>query len=216
MVEHQALAALVDKVDGDIRSCLTTLMFLHTQKKEVLAKDIERLAVGRKDITKSFFDVWDTTFRLPRSKAGRRSLGGAMGVSAAGRDIYSRLDTLMIAQDQDFILQGCHENLYCHSRGYDILNKLSSSLDWISSSDCISRKALLTGSFGLKRYMQTSLGAVHSLMACPEKPKIDFPREHTRVRQEKDQHESLLGSWRIGTSPRLAASLTSGIAVTDI
>ncbi|KAK8548044.1 hypothetical protein V6N12_060971 [Hibiscus sabdariffa] len=53
-----ALTALAEFTDCDIRSCLNTLQFLHKKKEALNVMDISSQVVGRKDISKSAFDIW--------------------------------------------------------------------------------------------------------------------------------------------------------------
>ncbi|OMO99864.1 hypothetical protein CCACVL1_03577 [Corchorus capsularis] len=53
-----ALTALAEYTECDIRSCLNTLQFLNKKKEALNVMDISSQVVGRKDMSKSAFDIW--------------------------------------------------------------------------------------------------------------------------------------------------------------
>ena len=61
-VDARTLGALADIVDCDIRSALNTLQFVHTKGEKLTAASLNSLAVGRKDVEKSRFQIWDAVF----------------------------------------------------------------------------------------------------------------------------------------------------------
>ena len=54
----QALAALCEGTEADIRSCLNTLQFLSRRCQHVRLGDVQSAAAGRKDVTRSAFSLW--------------------------------------------------------------------------------------------------------------------------------------------------------------
>ena len=63
-----SLLALGEKAEFDIRSCLATLYFLKTQKRQLRYGDIVNMNIGQKDTHKSLFQVWTDIFHIPRPK----------------------------------------------------------------------------------------------------------------------------------------------------
>ncbi|KAL0366754.1 UNVERIFIED_CONTAM: Chromosome transmission fidelity protein 18 [Sesamum radiatum] len=53
-----ALSALAEYTECDIRSCLNTLQFLNKKKEILNMMEISSQVVGRKDTSKSAFDIW--------------------------------------------------------------------------------------------------------------------------------------------------------------
>ena len=62
-----ALLALCEKSDHDIRSCLATLYFLKSQKRQLRYGDIVNLNIGQKDVHKSLFQVPSSSTVGPRA-----------------------------------------------------------------------------------------------------------------------------------------------------
>lgn len=54
-VDMSTMLALCEKAEQDIRSCLATLYFLKTKKKQLRYSDIVNLTIGQKDNHKSLF-----------------------------------------------------------------------------------------------------------------------------------------------------------------
>ena len=81
----QALGALCDRTDCDIRSCLNTLQFL-TRKhgNRITLRTIESLAVGAKDTTRGAFTLWNDMLQA-RMPACLRDGGGMMSMGMGQR-----------------------------------------------------------------------------------------------------------------------------------
>ena len=63
----QALAALCEGTEQDMRACLNTLQFLARRCLRVQLADVEGAAIGQKDISRSAFTLWQ---RLLSGKVG--------------------------------------------------------------------------------------------------------------------------------------------------
>jgi chromosome transmission fidelity protein 18 len=61
---RQALMALAEQTDCDVRSCLHTLQFLSRRTRTVRPADIDGARVGQKDVTKNAFAAWQELFWL--------------------------------------------------------------------------------------------------------------------------------------------------------
>ena len=60
--ELQALVALAERADCDVRSCLNTLQFLAKRGQRIKVGDVMTLNMGQKDMTKGAFAVWTQLF----------------------------------------------------------------------------------------------------------------------------------------------------------
>lgn len=65
----QALMALAEQTECDVRSCLHTLQFLSRRQRAVRPADIDAARVGQKDITRNAFSAWQELFWLRVSQA---------------------------------------------------------------------------------------------------------------------------------------------------
>ena len=54
----QALAALCEGTEQDMRACINTLQFLARRCDRVRVADVEGAAIGHKDVTRSAFTLW--------------------------------------------------------------------------------------------------------------------------------------------------------------
>ena len=73
----QALAALVERAQGDVRACLNTLQLLARAGRPVRLADVKAAAAGHKDIAASAFGLWQDLF------SDRVDLGWALESSHA-------------------------------------------------------------------------------------------------------------------------------------
>ncbi|XP_068202844.1 chromosome transmission fidelity protein 18 homolog [Palaemon carinicauda] len=66
------LMALCDKMENDIRGCMSVLQFVKSNKTDLRLNDVDTSAVGQKDYQRSLFNVWHDIFSIPRPKKKRR------------------------------------------------------------------------------------------------------------------------------------------------
>ncbi|KAI8003134.1 hypothetical protein LOK49_LG08G02465 [Camellia lanceoleosa] len=102
-----ALTALAEYTECDIRSCLNTLQFLHKKKETLNMLEISSQMVGRKDTSKSVFDVWKEIFQKRKVKRERKSASGCNSISNEFDFLHSMISN---RGDYDLILDGIHEN----------------------------------------------------------------------------------------------------------
>lgn len=85
----QALQALCDRNDCDIRSCLNTLQFLARRPNgpggRITLSQVRQVAVGTKDTTRSALAIWSDILQT------RRAGGGARRGPTAAADTHREL-----------------------------------------------------------------------------------------------------------------------------
>ncbi|XP_031125690.1 chromosome transmission fidelity protein 18 homolog [Ipomoea triloba] len=67
-----ALTALVEYTECDIRSCLNTLQFLNKKKETLNVLELKSQVVGKKDASKSAFDIWKEIFQKRIAKREKK------------------------------------------------------------------------------------------------------------------------------------------------
>ncbi|KAK2076248.1 hypothetical protein QBZ16_001180 [Prototheca wickerhamii] len=72
--EKSTLRTLAEMAECDVRCCLNTLQFMSRKKECVCLEDLRGLSLGKKDVNRSAFDIWqDLLFtRTPTGRAGER------------------------------------------------------------------------------------------------------------------------------------------------
>ena len=106
----QALMALAEQTECDVRSCLHTLQFLSRRQRAVRPADVDAARVGQKDITKNAFSTWQELFwlRVRRPSAGYPVNSSAdHGSSPAGPGVHGSGSDLASAQ----VLPSC---MFCN------------------------------------------------------------------------------------------------------
>ena len=68
----QALAALCEGTQQDVRACLNTLQLLSRKCTHVRLADVEAAAIGQKDLTRSAFSLWERLLTASVRPACRR------------------------------------------------------------------------------------------------------------------------------------------------
>ena len=82
------LSTLATLAEHDVRTCLNTLQFLHAKlvrgggRAELTEELLLSAPVGRKDVGKSLFQIWDSVFVVPTTRA--RPLAPAADPASAG------------------------------------------------------------------------------------------------------------------------------------
>ncbi|XP_063937571.1 uncharacterized protein LOC108193631 isoform X3 [Daucus carota subsp. sativus] len=103
-----ALTALAEYTECDIRSCLNTLQFLNRKKETLNMIEISSQVVGRKDTSKSFFDIWKEIFQKKRVKQERKASSGCKNVWNEFEYLHSLISN---RGDYDLVMDGIHENI---------------------------------------------------------------------------------------------------------
>ncbi|KAK6145830.1 hypothetical protein DH2020_019699 [Rehmannia glutinosa] len=103
-----ALSALAEYTECDIRSCLNTLQFLNKKKENLNMLEISSQVVGRKDASRSAFDIWKEIFQKRKKKQARKSNNSGSSMSKDFEFLYSMISN---RGDYDLILDGIHENI---------------------------------------------------------------------------------------------------------
>ncbi len=123
-----ALMALCSKADNDIRSCLNTLQFIHSQGKGLSLGLVHSLSVGQKDKNKGFFAIWQEIFKLPLAKkkqyanphevaSGKATLGVSLDGSndknptSMTERFYNVVQLAQSAGDYDKLVQGKNNSI---------------------------------------------------------------------------------------------------------
>ncbi|KAG5531224.1 hypothetical protein RHGRI_025995 [Rhododendron griersonianum] len=103
-----ALTALAEYTDCDIRSCLNTLQFLHKKKEPLNVLEIDSQVVGRKDTSRSVFEIWKEIFQKRKEKRERKVGNGCSSMSKDFEFVHSLISS---RGDYDLIFDGIHENI---------------------------------------------------------------------------------------------------------
>ncbi|CAL5347593.1 unnamed protein product [Camellia sinensis] len=207
-----ALTALAEYTECDIRSCLNTLQFLHKKKETLNMLEISSQMVGRKDTSKSVFDVWKEIFQKRKVKHERKSASGCSSMSNEFDFLHSMISN---RGDYDLILDGIHENtlqLHYHD---PVMQKTVKCLHSLGVSDLFHQYIMRTQRMSLQVYQPSIAITVRSLVAQNEKPNIEWPKSFQRYRTMLMEKMDILRSWHNKILPHISRHMSTKSFVED-
>ncbi|EXC20805.1 Chromosome transmission fidelity protein 18-like protein [Morus notabilis] len=174
-----ALAALADYTECDIRSCLNTLQFLHKKKENLNMLDVSSQVIGRKDMSKSVFDVW-------------KGLTGKVVRSG----------------DYELIMDGVHENILQLPYHDPVMQKTVKCLNCLGISDLLHQYTLRRQQMHLLAYQPALAITVHRSVAQVQRPNIEWPKSYLRYRTMLTEKMDTLRSWYYTIPPYISRHLS--------
>ncbi|KAL1536180.1 chromosome transmission fidelity protein 18 [Salvia divinorum] len=207
-----ALSALAECTECDIRSCLNTLQFLNKKKEMLNVMDISSQVVGRKDATKSAFDVWKEIFQKQKRKSGRSSNNSSNSVSKDFEYLHSLISN---RGDSELILDGIHENIFQLHYVDPLMQKTVQCLDYLGVSDVTHRYIMRTQKMSLLVYQPPIAIFIHRLIAQLERKDIQWPKSLQRHRTILAERIDMFHSWHSGISPYISRHLSTKSFVED-
>ncbi|KAE8076222.1 hypothetical protein FH972_014885 [Carpinus fangiana] len=208
-----ALTALAEYTECDIRSCLNTLQFLNKRNKTLSALEISSQVVGRKDMSKSAFDIWKEIFQRRKKKREIKSDNNSSSMPNEFDILHSLISN---RGDYDLILDGIHENIL-HLHYHDpVMQKTVKCLNSLGVSDLMHQYILRTQKMSLYVYLPPSAITVHHLVAQVQRPNIEWPKSYQRSRTMWLEKMETLRSWHYKIPPYISRHLSTKSFVEDL
>ncbi|XP_044484210.1 chromosome transmission fidelity protein 18 homolog isoform X2 [Mangifera indica] len=207
-----ALTALAEYTECDIRSCLNTLQFLNKKKETLNMFEISSQVVGRKDMSRSAFDIWNEIFQRQKIKRLRKSINN-FGSSSSEFDFLHSL--ISSRGDYDVILDGIHENILQLQYHDPVMQKTVKCLNYLGVSDLVHQYIMSTQQMSLYVYQPPLAITVHLLVAQIQKPNIEWPKSYQRYRTTLMEKRDIFNSWHCKIPPYISRHLTSKSFVED-
>ncbi|CAN8295694.1 unnamed protein product [Cochlearia groenlandica] len=205
------LSALAEYTECDIRCCLNTLQFLNKKNETLNVIDIGSQVVGRKDMSKSLFEIWKEIFNTRKMKRERSS--GASGSEAKNFDF---LHTLVSSRgDYDLIFDGIHENILQLHYHDPVMDKTVSCLNSLGTSDLLHRYIMRTQQMPLYVYFPSLVIPIHRRVAQIQRPAIEWPKSYHRCRTLLVEKQESLRSWHYKMPPSIGRHLSIKSFVED-
>ncbi|KAK3690943.1 hypothetical protein RRG08_021640 [Elysia crispata] len=207
-----ALLALCERTDNDIRSCLNTLQFVRQSNKELTLRDVQTMSVGQKDSQKSLFSLWNDVFTMPRPKKnrfvsiqdlveGKQDTLQVNNISPSAR-FQHILYMCQAAGETDRVMQGIHEN-YLEAKAKDPhLIGLNIATDWLCFADCLNQYIARHQDFSVLKFSAFLPVTFHFLYAAYNPSRVQFPHGQFEAKQKHQKTINLLTSLLSDMTPR--------------
>ncbi|KAK4421722.1 Chromosome transmission fidelity protein 18 [Sesamum alatum] len=208
-----ALSALAEYTECDIRSCLNTLQFLNKKKEILNVLEISSQVVGRKDTSKSAFDIWKEIFHKRKGKRARKSYNSVS--SSMSKDFEFLYSMISNRGDYDLILDGIHENILQLRYVDPVMQKTVQCLDNLVVSDITHRYIMRTQQMSLQVYQPPIAIIIHGLIAQLEKKDIEWPKSFQRHRTMLAERMDMFHTWHNRILPYISRHLSTKSFVED-
>ncbi|XP_012939837.1 chromosome transmission fidelity protein 18 homolog [Aplysia californica] len=187
-----ALLALCERTDNDIRSCLNTLQFVRQKQKELTLRDVQTMSVGQKDRQKSLFTVWYEVFSMPRPKKNR--FVSIQDLAAGKQEALTNnispparyqhiLELCQSAGESERIMQGLQEN-YLEAKSKDPhLHGLSLANEWLCFADHLNQYTAHSQDYSVMKFTPFLPIVFHFLYASNAPPRVQFPHKQAELHQ---------------------------------
>ncbi|KAG8187461.1 hypothetical protein JTE90_009531 [Oedothorax gibbosus] len=149
VADMAVLTKLCEKTSNDIRSCLSTLQFIHRQKTELKAKDLEGMHIGQKDMQKSLFAVWQDIFHFKHQKSFSNVFG-----------------TVQAFGDYEKVYVGMFENYLNIKFKQKTLEAIYKGAEWSCFGDIVQQQIAHKQLYFLMPYLPYPAVAFHMLFAA--------------------------------------------------
>ncbi|XP_024047055.1 chromosome transmission fidelity protein 18 homolog isoform X2 [Citrus clementina] len=207
-----ALTTLAEYTECDIRSCLNTLQFLDKKKEILNVMDIGSQVVGRKDMSRSAFDIWKEIFQKRKTKRLRNSVSSSSNVSNEFDFLHSLISN---RGDYDVIFDGIHENILQLQYHDPVMLKTVKCLDCLGNSDLMHQYIMRTQQMPLYVYQPPLAITVHRLVSQIQKPNLEWPKSYQRYRNAFMEKMDIFKSWHSKIPPYISRHLSTKSFVED-
>ncbi|KAJ0518376.1 putative AAA+ ATPase domain, ATPase, AAA-type, core [Helianthus annuus] len=208
-----ALTALAEYTECDIRACLNTLQFLNKKKEMLNVLDISSQVIGRKDTSKSVFDIWKEVFQKRRLKGVRKSIDGCRSSFNEFTSLHSLISN---CGNYDLILDGIHENILQLNYHDPVMKKTVKCLNNLEISDILHQYLMRTQKMSLLVYQPAIAIAIHGVVSQVEKPNIQWPKSFHRYRMSLIEKVEALHTWHNKISPCISRHISTKSFVADL
>ncbi|KAI3743117.1 hypothetical protein L1987_60820 [Smallanthus sonchifolius] len=206
-----ALTALAEYTECDIRACLNTLQFLNKKKEMLNVLDISSQVIGRKDTSKTVFDIWKEKKRL---KGVRKSIDGCKSTFNEFNSLHSLISN---CGNYDLILDGIHENILQLNYHDPVMRKTVKCLHSLEISDIFHQYLMRTQKMSLQDIYQPAIAiGIHGVVSQVEKPNIQWPKSFHRYRTSLIDKVEALHTWHNKISPCISRHISTKSFVEDL
>ncbi|MBA0712626.1 hypothetical protein Golax_011713, partial [Gossypium laxum] len=184
-----------------------------TNFRKKLKMDISSQVVGRKDVSKSAFDIWREIFHKRRTKRDRKSNTS----SGSGYGEFDFLHALITNRgDYDVILDGIHENILQLRYHDPVMHKTVKCLNSLGISDVMQQYVMRTQQMSLQVYQPSVAITLHRVVAQVQKPTLEWPKSFQRYRTMLMEKTDILRAWHQKIPPYISRHLSTKSCIEDL
>ncbi|ORX89116.1 P-loop containing nucleoside triphosphate hydrolase protein, partial [Basidiobolus meristosporus CBS 931.73] len=217
VADSKALNALYEMTDGDLRSCLNTLQFLKRKTRHVTIDTLSQVYIGRKDMSKSLFTVWENIFL--NSSKHRKTIKfhsatddfcehGSPG-ELENRYVSSLVSLVHTNNEYDKLVQGVFHN-YLNQRFYDGSgDKLHKAGEWLFFYDQMNASVWSSQHMELYSYLAYPIVGFHPLFSSTTRPYIEYPNKQFETDQSKRMKRNIIDGMLGNLRPTARRNFTS-------
>ncbi|XP_050727858.1 chromosome transmission fidelity protein 18 homolog [Eriocheir sinensis] len=226
------LVTLCEKTENDIRSCLSVLQFVRSNKKKLSMSDVCGISVGQKDYKRSLLKIWQEIFTIPRQKRIRHNpleetpdrltpmpdLNGDMKKFEEQNTLAFRFQHILkVAQHAPYerVMQGWFEN-YLSLKQFTLLDSIKIGLEWTLFTDLQLREIMHSQSWTLMAYLPYACVSHHLRFASLNWSNIQFPTVMQENNQKLTKNHNLLSAMINDMSPMTRAFTSNKQLVMDV
>lgn len=220
--DQAAVAALCEKAGNDVRSCLSTLQFIHGRKKQLTLTDVRTVNVGQKDVHRGLLSVLQEVFQKPRAtrKAFRPQAGGDLSSSADRNPEGERFDSLVrTAQgfgDYEKLIQSLFDN-YVNTNFKDPRFELiHEGPEWLCFTDELLSTVHRLQNYSLYPYLPYVAPAFHKVFSVVPYTKMVFQNSFLEARSKQMQLSNILASLTAEWPAQMRCFLTETTLLRDV
>ncbi|KAI7903695.1 uncharacterized protein BX663DRAFT_551381 [Cokeromyces recurvatus] len=211
----RTLCLLAETTDGDVRSCLNTLQFVRGKSK-VFTKDmIDEASVGKKDMSKSLFSIWEELFCAPNA----RHKNSANKNEFDNNKYLDRLYNSVISNGEfERLLQGCFES-YPLMKFHDVaLQKCRFMAEWLHFYDQVNYRTNERHEYEMYKYLPYPIVNFHRFFAgsTSQEHRVEYPKIDYEVYSTRKSFENLVSVFMAGVHPHKRRYLNKDLIVHEL
>ncbi|XP_018496429.1 chromosome transmission fidelity protein 18 homolog [Galendromus occidentalis] len=205
--DSAALQALAEKTGNDIRSCLSTLQFLHSRKGAVSMTDVTATNVGNKDTQQTLGNVLHGIFSKPRETqtSGRRARSSDIPGLVQSFGDYERVNQALF-------------DTYISRQGLDseMTSKVPLSSEWLCFADQVQSVIMSTQNYSLMAYGSFTAARFHTMHASYRPTKLVMNNSHVENYMKSQKMKHHLSSLLSSTTPSMAAQYSGSNILLEV
>lgn len=219
--EQTAVAALCEKAGNDVRSCLSTLQFIHGRKKQLTLTDVNTVNVGQKDIQQGLLSLLHEVFQKPRAarKMFRHHMDEALR-TATKKPEDLRFDSLARSAqafgDYEKLIQSLFDNYINVSFRDPRFELIHEGPEWLCFTDQLLTTVQHLQNYSLYPYLPFIAPAFHRVFSVVPYTKMVFQNSFLEARAKTTQMHNIMVSLIAESSPQSRCFVTETTLLRDV